>query len=226
MPVTSSATSSERLTVVAMLLSFAAGAGDAFVFVQLGGVFTANMTGSLVLSGLTSRPAYGALLSGAATALGAFLIAVYLASKVAPRRSGADWRRVRRVMATVVALNVVVLIMISVSPAPDSMVRLLVLAASAAAMGAQTAVAKRAEPGGVTTTFVTGTLTSLAQDAADGSIKHAAVRLGVVGMLVLGALTASAVMWSDVRMGPAVAVVATALATLALPKSRPSDTTG
>lgn len=79
------APSSTRLAVTAALLSYAAGAGDAFAFTELGGVFTANMTGSLVLSGLTGLPGYGALVAGAATALAAFLAAVYAASRAAPK---------------------------------------------------------------------------------------------------------------------------------------------
>lgn len=209
-----------RLAVVAALLSYATGAGDAFAFVQLGGVFTANMTGSIVLSGLTSRPGYGALVAGAAVALGAFLIAVYAASRATPRKPAARWSRIRAVLVAVIALDLVVLILKSVQSTPGTTLRLLMLAASAAAMGAQTAAAKRASHGaGVTTTFVTGTLTSLAQDAADGSSRHAGVRVGVVVMLFLGALTASGAMAIDARLGPAVAAVGTAVAAAALPRT-------
>ncbi|MBT3167751.1 DUF1275 family protein [Streptomyces sp. Vc74B-19] len=215
------APASVRLAVVAALLSYAAGAGDAFAFVELGGVFTANMTGSLVLSGLTSRPGYGSLVSGAAVALAAFLIAVYVASRATPKRPQAQWSRIRAVLVAVVALDLVVLILKSVSSTPGTALRLVMLAVSAAAMGSQTAAAKRAAGGsGVTTTFVTGTMTSLAQDAADGSTRHAAVRVGVVVMLFLGALTASGAMAIDARLGPAVAAVGTTVAILALPRTR------
>ncbi|MEU0284074.1 DUF1275 family protein [Streptomyces sp. NPDC052492] len=217
----STAPTSVRLAVVAALLSFAAGAGDAFAFVELGGVFTANMTGSLVLSGLTNRPGYGSLVSGAAVALAAFLIAVYVASRAAPKRPQAQWSRIRAVLVAVVALDLVVLILKSVSSTPGTALRLMMLAVSAAAMGSQTAAAKRAAGGsGVTTTFVTGTMTSLAQDAADGSTRHAVVRVGVVVMLFLGALTASGAMAIDARLGPAVAAVGTTVAILAFPRTR------
>ncbi|MGA5547995.1 DUF1275 family protein [Streptomyces pseudogriseolus] len=213
------APSSTRLAVTAALLSFAAGAGDAFAFVELGGVFTANMTGSLVLSGLTGRPGYGALVAGAATALAAFLAAVYAASRAAPKGPGPRWARIRAVLVAVVVLDLAVLVLKSVSPAPGTALRLLTLAASAAAMGSQTAAARRAAGGsGVTTTFVTGTLTSLAQDAADGCSRHAAVRVGAVVMLWLGALTASGAMAVDARLGPAVAAAGTTVALLALPR--------
>ncbi|MFF0299969.1 DUF1275 family protein [Streptomyces sp. NPDC004562] len=217
-PPSSAASAPTRLSVVAVLLSFATGAGDAFAFVQLGGVFTANMTGSLVLSGLTGRPGYGALVAGVATSLGAFLIAVYLASKATPVRPGTGWNRIRAVLLAVVALDLVVLVLRSAQSTPGTPLRLLMLAAAAGAMGAQTAAVKRSAHGaGVTTTFVTGTLTSLAQDAADGSSRHAGVRLGVVVMLVLGALTASGAMAIDARLGPAVAAAGTAVAIIALP---------
>ncbi|MCO4696684.1 hypothetical protein LRR80_02744 [Streptomyces sp. RO-S4] len=215
------APTSVRLGVVAALLSYAAGAGDAFAFVELGGVFTANMTGSLVLSGLTSRPGYGSLVSGAAVALAAFLIAVYVASRATPKRPQAQWSRIRAVLVAVVALDLLVLILKSASSTPGTALRLVMLAVSAAAMGSQTAAAKRAVGGsGVTTTFVTGTMTSLAQDAADGSTRHAVVRVGVVVMLFLGALTASGAMAIDARLGPAVAAVGTTVAILALPRAR------
>lgn len=38
-----------------LFLSFGAGATDAFAFLALGGIFTANMTGNLVLVGLVGR---------------------------------------------------------------------------------------------------------------------------------------------------------------------------
>lgn len=221
MPAVSPSSGRRRLRTVSALLSYAAGAGDAFAFAQLGGVFTANMTGSLVLSGLTAGPAYGALVAGAATALAAFLLAVYTASRITPVRSGTHGGDVRRVLWTVAGLNCALLAAIAAAPHPGSALRLVLLAVSAAAMGCQTAAAKRYErASGVTTTFVTGTLSSLAQDAADGSVEHSPIRVVVVVTLVLGALTTSGAMALDVRLGPAVAVVATTIAALAFPPNQ------
>ncbi|MGV9239305.1 DUF1275 family protein [Streptomyces nigra] len=219
-PPTPTAAPTTRLSVMVVLLSFATGAADAFAFSELGGVFTANMTGSVILSGLTGRPGYGALIAGAGTALGAFLIGVYLASSATPKRPGASWRRIRSVLLAVVALDLVVVVLRSVHSTPGTTLRLLMLATAAGAMGAQTATAKRSVHGaGVTTTYVTGTLTSLAQDAADGSRRYAGVRVAVVVTLVLGAMTASGAMAIDARLGPVVAAVSTAVAILALPRA-------
>ncbi len=59
------------------MLSFAAGAADAFAFLLLGGIFTANMTGNLILAGLPTRPGYMSVLVGAAVAVTAFSVALY-----------------------------------------------------------------------------------------------------------------------------------------------------
>ena len=55
------------------MLSFGAGATDAFAFLALGGIFTANMTGNLVLVGLVGRDDYLASLVGAAIAIACLL---------------------------------------------------------------------------------------------------------------------------------------------------------
>ena len=55
-----------------VLLSFSAGAADAFAFLALGGIFTANMTGNLILTGMFTRPEFGATLVGAIVAIVAF----------------------------------------------------------------------------------------------------------------------------------------------------------
>ena len=55
-----------RALAALLVLSFAAGAADAFAFLLLGGIFTANMTGNLILAGLPTRPGYMSVLMGAA----------------------------------------------------------------------------------------------------------------------------------------------------------------
>ncbi|PPG06502.1 hypothetical protein C5C59_04970 [Rathayibacter sp. AY1F4] len=66
-----------RLRLALVLLAIASGATDAFAFLLLGGIFTANMTGNLVLLGLYPRSAWLTTAAGAVTAIVFFAGAVY-----------------------------------------------------------------------------------------------------------------------------------------------------
>src|SRR5262245_60051139 len=68
---------------VAVVLSFAAGATDAFAFLQLGRILTANMTGNLILVGLYQRPNYTTTLIGALVAVVVFALVTYLGFRLA-----------------------------------------------------------------------------------------------------------------------------------------------
>ena len=156
------------LAATAIVLSFAAGATDAFAFLRLGGIFTANMTGNLVLIGLTERPGYLNTLFGAIIAVLVFAATVYVAHRIA--RPGATLRRgLLIVLGATLLAQVAVLIGWIVSPQPlELAIQGLLIAFSAIAMAGQTSVSKRVEKhSGVTTTFVTGTITSLMGDFAD-----------------------------------------------------------
>jgi uncharacterized membrane protein YoaK (UPF0700 family) len=74
--------------------------------------------------------------------------------------------------------------------APGPPLTLVFIAMASCAMGIQAAAARRVSIAGITTTFVTGTLTALAESLAsrNGGIAHRAV---IVLALVCGALSAS-----------------------------------
>ena len=76
-----------RLAWLAVVLAFAAGATDAFAFLQLSGVFTANMTGNLVLAGLTEREGYANSIGGIVVAIVVFIAVLYAAFRIAPAGS-------------------------------------------------------------------------------------------------------------------------------------------
>ena len=182
-----------RLAWTALALSFSAGATDAFAFLLLGGVFTANMTGNLVLAGLTQRPGYPSMIVWIAVAIVVFVGVLYLTFR---------WTRTRTRRTLVIALvagiaaQIVVLIGWIVLPHPLGLgLTAALLAPSALAMAVQTAISKRVEnSSGVTTTYVTGTITSIAADLADRNPQDLFTRCGVLIALVGGALSASLLM--------------------------------
>jgi uncharacterized membrane protein YoaK (UPF0700 family) len=149
-----------------LLLAGAAGAVDAVSYMELGRVFTANMTGNTVLLGLAMVEAESAAAMRTALALVGFLAGSALGAWTVERwQAGGDWPLT---VTIVLALEWVILIVFAISwqfassvvSPPGDRATLVVL--SALAMGLQSAAARRLDVSGIATTYITGTLTSLA----------------------------------------------------------------
>lgn len=205
-----------------MVLAFAAGATDAFAFLQLSGVFTANMTGNLVLVGLIDRPGYDSAIVGIATAIVIFAVTLFLALRFMPDD--------HPTVETVVVLFFAVLAQFTIfclwaaRPQGISSTGIVALIAlSTVAMACQTAVAKRIDiASGVTTTYVTGTITSLMADFADRKSQPVGTRLAVIGALVLGALGSAMLIRADPLFGAALPVLPAAGAAVLLASTVPN----
>jgi uncharacterized membrane protein YoaK (UPF0700 family) len=217
---TSPAAGAARATTIALVLASAAGATDAFAFLQLDGVFTANMTGNLVLAGLLQRPGYAASIVGIVVAVVVFVLTLLVAFRVAPP-AAAPGRRAALLVAGLVAQVAVLIGWWGSGGAPAAVVPVLI-GLSAVAMAAQTALAKRIEQrSGVTTTYVTGTLTSLVADLADRTPQALGTRVGVVVALVVGAFADAALVHVDPRLGAALPILPAAVALVVLLTERP-----
>jgi uncharacterized membrane protein YoaK (UPF0700 family) len=193
-----------RRSAALVVLALGSGATDAFAFVTLAGIFTANMTGNLVLIGLVHRPDYRHTLVAGLVALAAFTGSAYAGFRATARADVAP----RVVLVAALGFQLAILagwMLDGRSPGTD--VRVVLVALSAAAMGLQTVVGRRvATAPGVTTTFVTGTLVSLIQDVAEGRPDGRSTRAGVVVALSAGALAgAFAIGWHR-WLGPVVPV--------------------
>jgi uncharacterized membrane protein YoaK (UPF0700 family) len=149
-----------------VLLALAAGCVDAISFLGLGQVLTAAMTGNTVLLGLALGRAdvLGALRS--MVALVAFFAGVMLGASIAQWRAPGLVRS--PAVAAALALELVILIALAsawrlVDGAERWFdARFLLIAGAGLAMGIQSAVAYCIGVPGIATTYVTGTLTSLA----------------------------------------------------------------
>jgi len=196
-----------RLATLAIVLAFAAGATDAFAFLQLSGVFTANMTGNLVLAGLTERSGYAASIGGIIVAIVVFVVVLYAAFRASP--AGSNRSRLVGVLATALIAQAAVLIGWLLLPATKTALAIAVLIGlSTVAMACQTAVAKRIDvKSGVATTYVTGTLTNIMADAADRKPQEISTRAGVVVGLVVGALGGSLLIGIHPALGAALPIL-------------------
>jgi uncharacterized membrane protein YoaK (UPF0700 family) len=140
-----------------LLLGGAAGYLDAVGYLTLG-IFTANMTGNTVLLGIAIGQGRWAAMVRVLVALAAFL---------AGAGGGALLLRERQRMGSVLGVEAAcVLTGLAVwwGGLPESRVALLLIALLSAAMGAQSAAVRRVGQQRISTTYVTGTLTSLAVD--------------------------------------------------------------
>ncbi|WP_338890854.1 YoaK family protein [Rhodococcus sovatensis] len=181
--------------VPVVLLSFGAGAADAFAFLLLGGIFTANMTGNLVLIGLIEREHYLRVLVGAGTALVVFVGSASIALWFTRATTATVQRRSLTLLAVGAAAQIAIVVVWSMAhrDAGGSMVVGLI-GLSALAMAAQTVVARRTKASGaLTTTFVTGTIVSLLDDVGRGHRGGAMTRFASVAALVFGAVAVSIV---------------------------------
>ena len=191
---------------------------DALSYLALGRVFTANMTGNTVLFGLSLVQGDADAAGRAGLALGGFLVGGALGAWIAyqgPRDDG--WPR-----GVTIALIVECVFLAALDNDRSALLGLRVTFASVA-MGIQSATARRLDIFGVTTTFITGTLTSLVTLVARHGVLPSASGHGkrllaaVWGVYIVGAMGAGAA----TRVAPEivwlvpVALVATVVATAA-----------
>jgi uncharacterized membrane protein YoaK (UPF0700 family) len=150
-----------------LMLTAAAGSADAIAYLGLGRVFTANMTGNLVLLGVAIGQVQLAGSIRSVIAFIAFAIGVLVGFRLTPK-STAIWPRAVTLVVFVELGLLVVLAAgwVIAGPQPATIAIDLFIALSAGAMGMQTSATRRLGVAGMSTTFLTGTLTSLIAELA------------------------------------------------------------
>ncbi|GAA1684284.1 YoaK family protein [Nonomuraea maheshkhaliensis] len=220
--------------VPVLSLALASGAVDAFTFLALGQVFTSNMTGNLVLLGVSAGHGRLADAVGSVVALIAFTCGLGAAFRFLGRLTG--WSaRIRVAVGVELALLAGLAVAWaltqgpgsapaqglgsalsessqSVSQDPGSMVadevRLVMIAAAAVAMGVQSAVTHRLHTFVGSTTFITGALTSsLFRHLTPGTGEpHLAGLIAVLLAVVCGAAAATICVWALPAAAPLIAL--------------------
>jgi len=200
------------LTVIAMLLTIGTAATDVACFTRLGSVFASVMTSNIVFLGLSAAQHSGPLAERASIAVAAYVIGVAAASRLArtgqranyPAASGAPGNSGRpggpggttwsRWITATLAIEMLVLAVFAAGweitgAKPEGGAQLLLLAVAAVAMGMQSAVVAVMGIAGVSTTYLTGTLTMLIDSLASGPPRQGsnARRGAALGALVAGA---------------------------------------
>ena len=179
------------LVRVLLVLTFTTGLVDAVSYLGLGRVFTANMTGNVVLLGFGIAGSRGLPVLAPLISLGAFLVGAG-AGGVLARRVGEQHRaHVTRALGAEVALLAAAAILAAAFDIkPDAFSGDALIALLAVAMGVRNATVRRFGVPDLTTTVLTMTLTGLAVDSrlAGGSGKGTARRAAAALAMLLGAI--------------------------------------
>jgi uncharacterized membrane protein YoaK (UPF0700 family) len=176
------------LTRVLLALTFTTGLVDAVSYLGLGRVFTANMTGNVVLLGFGIAGSGGLPVLAPIVSLIAFLAGAVVGGILAKRlleRHPEHLGVALAVEASLIAIAAIVAAAITVRERSFS--GYLLIALLALAMGVRNATVRRIAVPDVTTTVLTGTLTALAADSPlTGGTGRGLTRRGatVIAMLV------------------------------------------
>jgi uncharacterized membrane protein YoaK (UPF0700 family) len=187
-----------RRDLLVVVLAFVSGYTDGVGFLALGGAFTSVMTGNMVLLGLSAGQGDGEGVGRALGAIVAFIAGAALGTQLAGVAAKQDpvWPRpVNRALA----IELVILTAAAVGwfvtvGEPGAVVQFALLLVSAVALGVQSSTVQRFGVSGLSTTYLTGTLTSavihlVARRTARGSEQH----WNIIGALVIGAAAAAGI---------------------------------
>jgi uncharacterized membrane protein YoaK (UPF0700 family) len=210
----------DRLHVGLMLtLSFSTGIVDAVGYLGLDRVFTANMTGNVVILAMGLTGAENLPVIGPVVALVGFVVGAMIAGR-ALRGVPKGWSRRDTTVLTVVAVLLVVAVVPTVllpaTPYPPA-IGLPVTALLGIAMGMQGGTARHIAVADVTTIVVTSTLAGLAYDSWFGrrTGQPWLRRLSAVVLIAAGALVGAALLqirfWLGLGLAALLLVVVAAL---------------
>jgi uncharacterized membrane protein YoaK (UPF0700 family) len=180
------------LPPVLLGLTAVTGLVDAVSYLALGRVFTANMTGNVVLLGFAVAGAQGLSVTRSGSAMAAFFIGAVIGGRMAARMSGRRDRWTGAAFGAEAALFLAAMAVAlghgsGLSNEPARLYGVIVL--TGLAMGIRNATVRKLAVPDLTTTVLTLTLTGLAADSslAGGSNPGWARRAGSVGTMFAGA---------------------------------------
>lgn len=168
-----------------LLLAANSGATDAMGFLALGGTFTSVMTGNMVIVGIAAGTADLRLVLTALGAITCFVTGCALGARWAGEPSGSEpvWPpTVLRALTAQLGLTVVLAVGWEIElAAPSVGLSSVLLFGYAAALGIQSSAVRKFGAPGLSTTYLTGTLTTLVGHLTSGrrlrDVRHSALIL-------------------------------------------------
>ncbi|WP_042387125.1 YoaK family protein [Streptacidiphilus melanogenes] len=186
------------LTVSLLVLTLVSGVVDAVSYLGLGHVFTANMTGNVVVVGFAIAGAPGFSAAGSLTSLGAFLVGSAWAGRLAIRHrhsSRPRWFRTALLLeASLQALATVIGFVAGVRHTQLGLIAVLGLS-----MGLRNGTVRKLAVRDISTTVLTMTLTGIAADSslAGGANTRLRRRVLTVVAMIAGAAPGAVLVLHD-----------------------------
>jgi uncharacterized membrane protein YoaK (UPF0700 family) len=201
------------LTRALLVLTFTTGIIDAASYLGLGHVFTANMTGNIVLLGFGVAGGSGLPVLAPLISLGAFLAGAALGGRL-----GRDAAPRTRHLSHAMAIEIVVILLTAVLALvfdikADHFSGDLVIALLAFAMGTRNATVRQTKVADLTTTVLTMTLTGLAADSpiaggdGEGTFRRSAAVVAMLIGAIAGGLLLKVDLAADLGLAALLAVL-------------------
>jgi uncharacterized membrane protein YoaK (UPF0700 family) len=179
------------LTITLLTLTFSTGLIDAASYLGLGRVFTANMTGNVVLLGFGIAGAVGLPVVAPIVSMAAFALGSGIGGVLARRLADRHPRHVATALVLEAGLLAAAAILAAAAhPHPATVAGDATIALMAGPMGIRNATVRRIAVPDLTTTVLTMTLTGLAADStlAGGSGKGSLRRTSAIVAMLAGAV--------------------------------------
>jgi uncharacterized membrane protein YoaK (UPF0700 family) len=177
-----------------MVLTLVSGLVDAVSYLGLGRVFTANMTGNVVVLGFAAAGAPGFSVTASLTSLAVFLVGAACGGRAARHISSRRRLLISAMIAEAILIGAAAVVAYLASTVGAGWGRYTVIAILALAMGMRNAVIRHLAVRDMTTTVLTQTLTGLAADSslAGGGNPRAGRRTSAVLAMAMGAFIGAA----------------------------------
>jgi uncharacterized membrane protein YoaK (UPF0700 family) len=202
------------LTRALLVLTFTTGLVDAVSYLGLGRVFTANMTGNVVLLGFGVARSGGLPVLAPALSLAAFLLGSVAGGALVKRLGKRHPMLVARALAIEVSLIAAAAILAAAANvAPGNAAADAIIVMLAFAMGDRSTIVRRIGVPDLSTVVLTMTLTALASESplvggsGKGSSRRLAAAVGMFAGAVAGALLLEASLVLPLALAAALALV-------------------
>lgn len=181
-----------------VVLTIVTGAVDAIGLLRLGGVFTSVMTGNMVLLGIAAAHHDASIAIHTGVAFLTYVLGSFLGARVAGHAEDDDhlWPRpiVHALMLELTMIAIFTIWWEVVGAAPSTSIEYVLLSLNAIALGIQSSAVLRFGIHGLSTTYLTGTLTQfiagLTKRGAPLQVRSALILLALIGGAGAGATMA------------------------------------